>query len=481
MMEGIPPHLSPSALPRQSLIAGGWLTNAAPGDTQGTLGARKADGLCVQGARANLERMSDCAAPAATVRPMSVRRKAILSLALLLHISLLVSWRTGLWDRFTFDSTVTHGRRGWDFFALYQAGHNLLTGRSVYQSDNDKIDVVVPLYTPYRYLPLPACTIGVLVNAVPPKLAFWLWVGLVEMVLLVCARASWRLGAGSGHGAAMAAMWLCFTPYYLEIYLGQFSLVQASLVFAMMLAALRRELRWRSDLAWVVSLLWKQNTALFIPLYLRLKRRRALLWGSLAIMATSVPYFALHPAALAAFLGNLRGGPPSHHLGNLGVRQWLFSLVSALSPGLSSADHVWLQRVWVVAVLAIGLWVTFTDRRIDPLLHLCMWTTIFFLAYHDVWEHHYVMLLPVYVLLYHSTHAAWVLVLYLLTAVWTPYVLVDPQGIAASNAALRWTPLEPRILDVCYHASKALPTLVLWGYLVRLIRLTRLAAAPARS
>ena len=437
--------------------------------------------MCVQGARANLEPMNDCAARSPEICPMSVWRRAILCLALLLHISLLVSWRIGFWDRFTFDSTATHGRRGWDFYALYQAGHNVLSGRSVYQSDDDKIDVVVPCYTPYRYLPLPACTVGVLLNAAPPELAFWMWVGLVELVLLACVCLSWRLGAGAWHAAVMAAMWLCFTPYYLEIYLGQFSLVQAALIFAMMLATLRPRLRWPFDLAWVASLLWKQNTGLFVPLCLRLKRRRALLFGLLAIMATSLPYFALHPTASAAFLANLRAGPPSHHLGNLGVRQFTFSLASALFPRFSSSDHAWLQRAWVVAVVAVGLWLTLRDPQLDPLLHLCMWTTTFFLVYHDVWEHHYVMLLPVYVLLYRRTRSPWVLGLYALTAMWTPYVLVDPQGMAASHAPMRWTPLEPRILDVFYHACKAIPTLVLWGYLVRTIRLRRIPTGLVRS
>ena len=400
---------------------------------------------------------------------MSTRSRVLLLLAFLFHLSLLVSWRAGFWNRFTFDSTATHGRRGWDFYALYQAGHNVLTNISVYESDNDRIDVVVPLHTPYRYLPFPAYTLGVLLNSLSPLWAFRLWVSTVEVVLLSCAYVSYRLATNRDQGIVLAAMWLCFTPYYLEIYLGQFSLVQGALILAMMLSTLHCPSGWRYDLAWVLSLLWKQNTGLFIPLFLRLKRWRTLILATSAILVTSLPYFALYPSALAAFGTNFSNGLPSHQLGNLGVRQFLFSLTSALPLSLSSSGHVLLQRIWVLAVLVCGLWLTFRRRQPDVLLHLCFWSSSYFLIYHHVWEHHYVLLLPVYMCLYRRTASPLVLCLYALTAIWTPYILIDPQGMAAYHMSLRWTPLEPRILDVCYHACKAVPTLLLWGYIARLL------------
>ncbi len=405
------------------------------------------------------------------------RARVLLCVALLFHLSLLASWRMGFWNRFTFDATATHGRRGWDFYAVYQAGHNVLTGVSVYESDDDKIEVVVPRYTPYRYLPVMAYTLGVALNQVPPLWAFRLWVMITEFVLLGCAYVSWRLVRGHVCGAILASMWLCFTPYYLEIYLGQFSLVQAGFVFLMMLATLRPTLESLFDGAWVVSLLWKQNTALFWPIFVRLRRWRALGWAMLAVAATSIPYFVLYPSALSAFAGNFRFSPPSHQLGNLGVRQFLFSLLSATWPDLSSSTQRGIQVAWVAGIAIGGLWLTLRQRPLDVLLSLCFWTTTYFLVYHDVWEHHYVLLLPVFVFLYHRTGSWTVLAFYALVAIWTPYILIDPTGWAGYHAPMRWTPLEPRILDVVYHASKAVPTLVLWGYIVALMR--RRAAVTA--
>lgn len=396
---------------------------------------------------------------------------ALLISAAIVHISLLVSWRWGWWNRFTFDATATQGRRGWDFYAVYQAGHNVLDGVSAYESDNDKIDVVVPLYTPFRYLPISAYTLGVALNALPPLWAFRLWVAFTEATLLTCACVSGKLVRDRLHAAILVSMWLAFTPFYLEIYLGQFSVVQAALVLAMMVLVVGDKTGLRCDLAWIASLLWKQNTGLFVPLYLRLRRWRALALAACAVGITSVPYFVLYLGALAAFLANFWSSLPSHQLGDLGMRQFLFSLVSWLAPRLTAQAHVAFQGLWVAMVTVSALWLTFRGRHPDPVLLLCLWTTTFTLVYHQVWEHHYVMLLPVLVMLFSRSSSPVVLILYILLAVWTPYVLIDPGGQAAYHGPMRWTPLEPRILDAWYHASKSVPALLLWLYNARLLLL----------
>ena len=406
--------------------------------------------------------------------------------ALLFHLSLLLSWRLGTYHRLTFDSTATHGRRGWDFYALYQAGHNVRMGISAYESDNEVIDVVVPHYTPYRYLPLPAYTLGVLLNTLSPLWAYRIWLLTVEFVLLSCACLSSRLGRSPVERALLASLWLVFTPYYLELYLGQFSLVQAAWVLGILLLSPRgggrssghRTERIGVPLLWMASLLWKQNTALFVPLYLRLRRWRTLALAAFVVAATSLPYFWLYPSSWPAFAANWGAGPPGHQLGNLGVRQWLYSLASALGPGLPPEAHLWLGRAWVVLVLAVALWATWRSPFPDERLYLCLWMTTFFLVYHDVWEHHYVMLLPVYAVTIAKGESRWLWLLYALTACWTPYRLLDPQGLSAYHMPMRWTPLQPRILDVVYHASKALPTVALWGHLVhRALRTPKAAEA----
>jgi len=86
---------------------------------------------------------------------MSRSSRLVLGAAIAVHLLVLVSWRTGTLNPLFFDATVTHGHRGWDFYALYQAGHNVLTGRSAYESDGTQIEVVIPggTYTPFRWWP----------------------------------------------------------------------------------------------------------------------------------------------------------------------------------------------------------------------------------------------------------------------------------------------------------------------------------------
>lgn len=418
------------------------------------------------------------------------QRPAVIYLLLLVvsiiwHGSLLVSWRIGLWNRFTFDSTATQGRKGWDFYALYQAGHNALQGISIYESDNDKIEVVVSVYTPYRYLPTPAYTLGILLNLTTPLIAFWIWTILLEVLLLYCCWRSWRLARTANEAVMLAVLWLLYTPYYLEIYLGQFSLVQASFIFLMLCWSELPALGWRFDLVWLASLLWKQMTVLLVPSWIIWHRWRGLVVAALGLAVFSIPYFLVFPSALTIFLRNLVSVPGSQ-LGNLGARQLLYAITIALVPNLQPDVIILIQWVWIFAVILFSLGACLAAGGQSRWLQIALWTVAFLLVYHDVWEHHYVLLLPVFVLLYRQRRSLWVLVIYALIAFWTPYRLIDPQGLAAYLMALRWTPLQPAWVNVGYHACKALPAVVLWGYLLALLNhnrqhnlcLTRLGMSP---
>ena len=425
---------------------------------------------------------------------MSRASRVLLVLAFVVHGVMLVSWRTGMLNSLFFDATVTRGRRGWDFYALYQAGHNVLTGHSVYESDGRQIDVVIPdgTYTPFRYLPLSAYTVGVLLNLVSPLWAYRLWVAFTEACLLACAALTWRMVKDRDRRARLVAMWLCYTPFYLELYMGQFSFVQGVLVFVMLLFALQRTgvqasagraapdgkcvpLGRGFDLAWIGSVLWKQNTALFLPLMLRLGRWRALGLLALSLLVTAGPYFALVPHSLDAFLGNLRGEAPWFQFGNLGFRQLVFDAMwsagDVLGVEIPGSLYAGVQTAVVVLFLLVPLALTILDRRPDVVTHLSLWMSTYYLVYHHVWEHHYVMILPVLVILAMRDRSPWLWAIYALLALPTPFRLIDPQGRVAVLDAMRWTPIRPLWKDLVYHASKAVPVLALYCALAwRIVR-----------
>ena len=401
--------------------------------------------------------------------------------AVVFHLTILVSWRHGFLNPLFFDATITHGTRGWDFFALYQAGHNFLQGDSVYQSDGDKIDVVVPHYTPFRYLPVSAYTIGVALNLLSPWNAFRLWVAFTEALLLFCVYLTWKLVPDRDHFTRLAAMWLCFTPFYLELYMGQFSMVQAALLFTMMFVYLRRGRPCATfDALWIGSVLWKQNTGLFLPLMLRLRRFRALAWLVSLVALTAIPYFAFFPAGIVAFLGNFRAVANTYQMGNLGWLQLIFEVLAMVAPGWTPERVVLVQRAFILFFIALSLALTFLDRDPDVITHLSLWMTTYFLVFHQIWEHHYVMLLPVLVILYARTRSRLVLALYALIAFFTPFFFLGWSGPVAAGLMLPWTPVRPAWTGLFYHASKPLPTLLLYGYLMqRIVRRVRCCKIPS--
>jgi hypothetical protein len=226
--------------------------------------------------------------------------------------------------------------------------------------------------------------------------------------------------------------------------------------------------------------LWKQNTALLLPLMVRLRRWRALILLVLLLALTAGPYFALVPGSLEAFLGNLRGEPPWFQLGNLGFRQLVFDAQWSLADitGIAWSARAYEVAQWaaVAVVAGLGLALLLLDPRPDVVLHVSLWTTAYFLIYHHVWEHHYVMLLPVLVTLmmrglsrgpqvYGPRKGPLLWVIYALLALPTPFYAIDPQGKVAVLDAMRWTPIRPLWQDLWYHGSKSLPSLVLYGWL----------------
>ncbi|MBF8285375.1 MAG: hypothetical protein HW378_4290 [Anaerolineales bacterium] len=459
----------------------------------------------------------------------------LLALAALVHLGLLVGWR---WQMplvpYFFDATVLSGGRGLDFYSIYQAGYNARHGADVYESDPAKIAIAVPYFTPYRYLPIVAYTAGAALSLFSPLTAYKIWVVVVELTLLLCVFITYRRVRDLNLFARLAAMWLCFTPYYLELFMGQFSLVQGALVFGMLCltplppspdddeAVVRRggsrnaspplpkralplrergpggEASWWFDALWLASVLWKINTIVFAPVFLRLRRYRALAVTTSVVALTTIPYFLIFPAHLRDFLLNNFGNSVTHHeLGNLGLRQLIFEILAAAgaSPGLQRLA----QLALVAFVLGVSILITFYPTRLSlrpfhlefgrwdlgfppstfhlpPFTLLSLWLTAFFLISPQIWEHHYVMLLPVLVMAYWHKPNWFVIIVWLLLALPTPFGFIGLQPVIAANHDLRAFLLEPVWQPLLQHASKAVPTLMLYLYFA-----LRLLHRPDRS
>src|SRR5258708_15676806 len=405
----------------------------------------------------------------------------ILACAGLLHVGLLIGWRfqTPLVPYFC-DATVLSGGRGLDFYSIYQAGYNARHGQDIYEGDPTRATVVVPYFTPYRYLPPVAYTLGAALSLLPPLTAYKLWVVLVELTLLLCAGASFFVArADPDLGVRLAAMWLVFSPYYVEVLMGEFWVMQGGMIFGMVLMASGTligtdpTLRVSPsasrvslfDTVWVVSVIWKINTVVFVPVLARLRRWRAIGAGGLITAAVTLPYFAIFPAHWRDFVANNFGSTVSgHELGNLGFRQLVYELLAVLGADATVQRLAQIGVVGMIVLAALAL--TFWPRagQPAPATLLSLWLVTFFLISPQVWEHHYVMLLPALVVACRQ-RPGWLLAgLWLLLALPTPFCFTDLQPAIAGNHALRGFLLSPAWQFLLQHASKAVPTALLFAY-----------------
>jgi hypothetical protein len=409
----------------------------------------------------------------AALRPSSW---LILACASLLHLGLLVGWR---WQQplvpYFFDATVLSGGRGLDFYSIFQAGYNARHGRDIYEGDPARVEIVVPYFTPFRYLPVVAYGLGVPLSLLSPLSAYKAWVVLVELTLLGCtAVTAWSTRRDPNLAVRLAAMWLVFTPYYLELFMGQFSLVQAALILGMLLVVsgparqpgilqVGRRRGPALDVLWMLSVLWKINTVVFAPVFLRLRRWRGLALVAALAAAVTLPYFIVFPAHWRDLVRNNFGNSVAgHELGNLGFRQLVFEVLAAA--GASPAAQRMAQAGVVVAVGGSALALTLRRPLPRPADLFSLWLAAYFLASPQVWEHHYVMLLPAVVVAYRARPIRTLVLLWLLLALPTPFGFIGLQPVIAANHDLRAFPLEPAWKLILQHAAKAVPAALLFAY-----------------
>jgi len=362
--------------------------------------------------------------------------------------------------------------QGSDFYAFYQAGAYVLEGRDIYQRPMDDPDRVVPYAYFYRYLPFVAYTIGVALNAVPPRVAYWLWVALVEVILLLCVRATWRMARDRSLAAALSAMWLMFTPFYLEQYMGQLTFVMAALSFAFVLGHARGR-RAVFDWSWIVSLLVKHLSILYLPILIRMRRYRLVLLGLLLLVATTVPYLLLRSAGVGHFTNDNFSLNLNPMAGNLGFMAFLMVVKYHFFPEASQMfAHIGPVGIsWTRIMLAFAagvptlvcLWVTFLRRPFNFLESVSLWTILFFFVFREIWEYHYVILIPLFVLLYARTRAPVLWVMYALLAAPTLFVLYD---VPFDSPQAYWT-VSQHVLN---HAYKIAPVVWLFVWVAGCMR-----------
>jgi hypothetical protein len=363
---------------------------------------------------------------------------------------------------------------GADFFAFYQAGRYVLDGEDIYQRPMDDHDRAVPYAYFYRYLPFVATTIGVALTQLDPWPAYWLWVVLTELVLIGAIVATKRMVTDLDLFACLASMWLLFSPYYIEQYMGQLNIIMAALIFTMALAYARGEMR-SFNIWWILSVLLKHLTILYVPILVRMRRYRPIVLALFAVFITTVPYLAMRSSGVGNFTHDNFDLSLYPYAGNFGALALLMVLKMRLFPEASQiVAYVGpiklsitrgLVLLTMLVPVVVSLWVTFRRKPFDFLESLGLWTMVYFFVFREVWEYHYVLLIPLFVLFYARTRARVLWVMYGLLAAPTFFVLYD---VAGDNPEVSWTTFQ----HILNHATKVIPLvwLFVWvaaGYLRR--------------
>ncbi|MBI2501676.1 MAG: DUF2029 domain-containing protein [Candidatus Latescibacteria bacterium] len=357
----------------------------------------------------------------------------------------------------------SHTEQGYDFQVYYLAGKAVLAGQDAYG---------VQGAFGFRYLPAFAHTVARSFALLPPLTGYLVYLVASELILAADVWLTWKW-APEGTGRSLAVcMWLVPTPLYLELYMGQVSLWAASLLFFLFYALDRGQSR-AAALAWSAAVLVKPNALLLLPAFARQRLLLPLALCGLAVACTSLPHFLLYPGSWGTFLDANLGAQQVEgaltHAGNLGLWGMLVSLC-AKTAGLSLAQlgsladlPLWGRVVVVLGpgtVLLATLVATLRASNPDRLLPFTLWLSAFFLIYKDVWEHHYVFLLPVLVILYLRTPSPWLLAAFVLVALPTPLVFLDlypgvKGNIDPERSWSVWTSL-------LYRSPKLVPVAGVW-------------------
>lgn len=281
-----------------------------------------------------------------------------------------------------------------DFFAVYHAGVCVTRGVGAYADEQPREPT--PYYFPFRYLPLVAQTLGRAAALLSPRTAYWIWAGILELLLATFLLTFRRCTSGSMRWLA-AYVLLLSSPYLLEIHMGQFTFAAASLTgFALLLAEPRpgEGARWAARgvgaVAYTGAALLKVFPIIIVPALLRV--RRAWLFAAAALvitLAAAGPHFLTCPEDWRCFYGANFGRPVGGaDAGNFGLSYWLFILGRHVAPTWTDEHWPMVASRWRHVALVATAALVLLARRPRLVVAAVALLLAHFVSYAHVWEHH---------------------------------------------------------------------------------------------
>ena len=363
------------------------------------------------------------------------------------------------------DMTVCDGPAG-DFFAVYGQG---------------KPGTPPPYGYSFRYLPVVGQTLGAALALLPPRAAWWVWVLVLEALLVALAVAWWRRCSEVKVRVFGVGLLFLSTPFWLEVHMGQFTFATlALLTLALLVAefpprssAVRGtdKVRWSlATVALSLASILKIFPLVVLPAFLGSASWRRVVGVVLSAVACAAGITVLlDPPAWDSFVqmnfSDRLGGMTT---GNYG----LFYIVHEVGLSLEGPRFAegWISRASDVHKVVLVLSAMFVVlARGSVVAGVCVMVFAHFVGFVHVWEHHMSGLLAVGLLLLLAVlrrqeqmrPSKWMLRLLIASlvalALPTPFVFLDVGH-------------ESSLFDRVFLASsKAVPTLVLYGLSLTLL------------
>lgn len=389
---------------------------------------------------------------------------AFLTIAIVIHLNFILSLLSGLFNQLFYDTWYLVGQAP-DFFSYYQAGHNILNGLDPYVIP---IDLAVPYLYPFRYLPYFAYTFGVLFNLAEPFTAYWIWVGILVLAIWLSALRTWFLGKALNRPdyeryIAMG-MWFFFTPIYIELFVGQVTLIAGIFVFfALTTPSLVNGGKRIGSLTipWTLGALTKTIPYFIAPVFLAAGKIRTVI---IAAIITLIAIFAV-PAGLESLehflaFNNARNNWITPYPADYSLKMLIYYAF-----GEFSRDFVSITILMIIFFIGLAIFTTLFSR--DVWACAGMFSLSYYFVMLDVWEHHYTFLLPFLVLLFirgrPTDRARWIpLLLALVMSIPIIPVIRILSGVDPSIHPIYWD-IGWQIL---LHSSKVVPALIFYVWLM---------------
>ena len=223
-----------------------------------------------------------------------------------------------------------------------------------------------------------------------PRAAWHAWLLTIELVLLAVVLALGRALVGTALRFAATAILLLSAPYWLELYLGQFTFVATALACLAVLQLRTDGRAGASALLLAAGSLLKVFPLIVLPALVRSRAGRAVAVTVVAVVAgTNLPLFLTESGSADAFWSkNFLGEPVGLDAGNHGLLYVVYLLGEMAWGGWHLPTWGAVTILWRVAVLLATTAVVLKapKARIETVAALLL--IGHFVSYFQVWEHH---------------------------------------------------------------------------------------------